>query len=834
MTSNTGTLSTLNIDPGTVIDGRFEVVDRIGSGGMGIVLRVIDREIHNEVVALKLLHPHLAADGTIFKRFRTEVLIARTLTHPNIVRIHDMGKTEDGYSYISMEYVDGVSLKDRLTEAANSPAQIGRLHFDEVVSYLLQTCAGVAYAHGKGVIHRDLKPPNILMSKSGEVKLADFGTARILGMDTSLTQTGQAIGTPDYMSPEQIRGEQLDAACDIYALGIIAFELATGRKPFTADSAVAIAFKHLNEPLPDFGTAAGYVPEWFQDLARKAAAKNKADRFNSAREMVRAIALHASHPAAEEILETVDSTHFASSRAAERTVSAHATSTVSEELRFELGSGSDTADDEGWNLEGSARSTGTRKAASPIARPPKQNVPVLAMTFVVALVVGAYFYGRDPESFHQLFAAKEKKVALTTAEVPNDVPSVPPELGESSEKQVEDLLAFNTEGKSGESSSSSGTAQQAVAVREPETPAKVETAKIDSASKVETTPKAEPSVKTEPVKPTQPAELPLGPLTSELAVTENHNPLHGSVDLAKFSSAGWKATVSGFRNDKEIEKNRDQLLKDFYVNVFVPDTSQVVARLSPASLSVENGHAILEGSLASVSTDSLKPGEYRLDLIKKGEHLISAPLPVHRATVTLGPQQVVQTPATQQPVTIVTGATVIDPNAEKENKPTQVASNSNSSLATTENASPIVPPVRIQSNTDSNQQSSSLPPAKRGPGEKPISVPVEVQEPVAVEQPVGVEEKYTGSWISGGGAAETKQSMTLDLTIANDEVTGSAEINSIGSFSVSGRILPRGLELILRGDATSFRLSGRRKGQSLRGSFFTADGQGGSWQVDRL
>ena len=225
-----------NVSPGDLIAGRYELHERLGAGGMGMVFRATDRELDGEVVAIKLLLPHLAQDENVFRRFRNEVLVARSLTHPNIVRTHDIGKTAQNYSYISMEFVDGVSLRDRLHAAVEENGRGGKvlppLAFEEALSFLYQIICGVSYAHGRGVIHRDLKPANVMISKTNEVKLADFGTARMVGADTRLTQTGQVIGTPDYMSPEQIRGEELDTSCDIYALGILAYELVSGKRPF--------------------------------------------------------------------------------------------------------------------------------------------------------------------------------------------------------------------------------------------------------------------------------------------------------------------------------------------------------------------------------------------------------------------------------------------------------------------------------------------------------------------------------------------------------------------------------------------------------------------------
>jgi len=266
------TFKTVQIEPGTVIADRYEVVKRIGSGGMGMVFKVLDRHLSDEVLALKLLQPHLVEEETVFRRFLNEVRVARSLTHPNIVRIHDIGTAKEGFPYISMEFVEGVSLRDRILNSAN------RLSFSEALGILYQILNGVAYAHEKGVIHRDLKPANVLIGGNDAVKLVDFGTARIVGLDNSITQTGQSVGTPDYMSPEQIVGENIGSASDIYALGIIAYELIARQRPYVADTAVAVAFKHMSEPVPSLKEIEPSTPQWYDALITKAMAKSIEDR----------------------------------------------------------------------------------------------------------------------------------------------------------------------------------------------------------------------------------------------------------------------------------------------------------------------------------------------------------------------------------------------------------------------------------------------------------------------------------------------------------------------------------------------------------------------------
>jgi serine/threonine protein kinase len=278
---------------GSLVAGRYRISELIAAGGMGLVYKVVDDALNGEVVALKLLNPHLANDQIVFQRFLNEVLVARSLSHPNIVRIHDIGKAENGYSYITMEYVDGISLRDKLDNYYDAHQAGTRkwpaLEFNEAVGSLLRILEGLGYAHEQKIIHRDIKPENILLTQDGKIKVADFGTARIVGANTGLTQDGNSMGTPDYMAPEQIAGLELDATCDIYALGLMGYELVTGEKAFYGENIVAIAFKQVNEPIPHFASAELGIPYWFEQVITKAAAKQKSDRFQNTAEFARAL-----------------------------------------------------------------------------------------------------------------------------------------------------------------------------------------------------------------------------------------------------------------------------------------------------------------------------------------------------------------------------------------------------------------------------------------------------------------------------------------------------------------------------------------------------------------
>lgn len=276
-----------SLEAGTIIASRYEVMEPLGSGAMGAVLKVIDRTLDNEVIALKLLYPHHVHDDVTFGRFRNEVLVARQLTHPNIVRIHDFGRAENGYCFISMEYVRGHSLRWRIYTRDQDP-----LTLQEMVYFLREICKGLSHAHGKGIIHRDLKPDNVLLSDKGELKITDFGLARTLNVSKGFTETGNAVGTPAYMSPEQISGEAVDARSDIYSLGLIAYEMAVGIRAFSADNWYDLANKHLLNPLPRFASEHGGIPQWYEEFAQVCAAKKKEDRFQDATAALEVLSEH--------------------------------------------------------------------------------------------------------------------------------------------------------------------------------------------------------------------------------------------------------------------------------------------------------------------------------------------------------------------------------------------------------------------------------------------------------------------------------------------------------------------------------------------------------------
>jgi serine/threonine-protein kinase len=263
---------------GTVLDGRYEIQARVGEGGMGVVYRARQLSI-DRVIALKMLSPQMATDPTWVQRFYNEAKACSRLQHPNTIRMFDFGQTQDGRLYMSMEFLDGVSLRQTL--------QTGPLAPQRVVKILIQCCASLAEAHAVGIIHRDIKPDNVFLLKMpGDpdfVKLLDFSVAKLLEGDRVKTQAGVVFGTPQYMSPEQARAMPLDARSDLYALGVLAFEMLSGMVPFHDDNPMTVIQMQMAAPVPPLPPA---TPFAVQQIALRALEKDAARRYQSASEMM--------------------------------------------------------------------------------------------------------------------------------------------------------------------------------------------------------------------------------------------------------------------------------------------------------------------------------------------------------------------------------------------------------------------------------------------------------------------------------------------------------------------------------------------------------------------
>lgn len=260
---------------GTKINDRYQIIKTLGEGGMANVYLAHDTYLDRNV-AVKVLRGDLANDEKFVRRFQREALSATSLSHPNIVEIYDVGE-DDGQYYIVMEYVDGKTLKQVLK-------QRGHLSVTEVIDIMLQVTDGMAHAHDAYIIHRDIKPQNIMILSNGMIKITDFGVAIALN-STQLTQTNSVMGTVHYIPPEQANGKGSTIRSDIYSMGIMMYELLTGLLPYKGDNAVEIALKHLREPLPSVRKFDPTIPQSIENVIIKATAKNPKNRYKDAREM---------------------------------------------------------------------------------------------------------------------------------------------------------------------------------------------------------------------------------------------------------------------------------------------------------------------------------------------------------------------------------------------------------------------------------------------------------------------------------------------------------------------------------------------------------------------
>jgi serine/threonine protein kinase len=267
----------ISLQPGTVIAGRYEVVKCLGAGSMGLVYACRHRELSGHLVAVKVLFPEVAQDKIAAARFRNEIFASYGVSHPNVVRAYEYIKDGDLIAY-TMEYVGGGDLADRLSRSGD------RMAVDEAVRVLAQMCAGVQAIHDAGIVHRDLKPENILLTKDGQVKIADFGIART-GHGPRLTEHGGVVGTLDYVSPEYMLNSQVDWRSDIYAIGILGYEMVVGESPYRGDSVFATMSKRLNSDPPFPSTLRPDCPRPLDDVILKAMHRDPEQRYQSAADM---------------------------------------------------------------------------------------------------------------------------------------------------------------------------------------------------------------------------------------------------------------------------------------------------------------------------------------------------------------------------------------------------------------------------------------------------------------------------------------------------------------------------------------------------------------------
>ncbi|MBS7530350.1 Stk1 family PASTA domain-containing Ser/Thr kinase [Hazenella sp. IB182353] len=264
---------------GKKLGGRYEVLNRVGGGGMAVVYRAKDILL-NRHVAIKVLNESLSNDSEFIRRFSREAQAAASLSHHNIVNVYDVGK--DGYThYIVMELVTGPTLKEHIQKNGPLPVK-------EAAQIAIQICDGLAHAHDAQIVHRDIKPHNILLGTNGQVKVTDFGIARAASSST-ITQTGSVMGSVHYFSPEQARGGVIGAKSDIYSLGVVFYEMLTGQLPYDGDSAISIALKHLQETPIDPREVNPQIPESMINIVMRALEKDPSMRYTSARAMMQDI-----------------------------------------------------------------------------------------------------------------------------------------------------------------------------------------------------------------------------------------------------------------------------------------------------------------------------------------------------------------------------------------------------------------------------------------------------------------------------------------------------------------------------------------------------------------
>ncbi len=265
-----------------VLNGRYRLLERIGSGGMSVVYKAQDLSL-GRIVAVKMLHESLTGDADFLRRFRQEAHAAANLAHPNIVTVHDIGQDGSRY-YMVMEYVDGRTLKQIVRE---SNAQGRFLPVDRVLDLTIQICNGIGYAHRANLVHCDVKPQNVLVTRDDRVKVADFGIARAISEASQAYQNSQVWGTPQYFSPEQATGHPATPASDVYSIGVIMFELLTGQLPFQAETQTALALMHLHEPPPPVSEINPVVPQQLELIVAKILSKESAGRYRTAGQLGR-------------------------------------------------------------------------------------------------------------------------------------------------------------------------------------------------------------------------------------------------------------------------------------------------------------------------------------------------------------------------------------------------------------------------------------------------------------------------------------------------------------------------------------------------------------------
>ncbi len=275
-TRDFGDEMTFFFSPGDNFGPRYKIIEEIGRGGMGRVYKAKDREL-NTVVALKMIRPEFLTNGRMIRRFKKEILLAREISHENVVRIYDFGEVK-GIKFISMQYIEGKSLKELILES-------GPLPLEKIKDITIKICRGLLAAHKNGIVHRDLKPHNIMIDKNDNLYITDFGLAKTTG-EASISQSGIVVGTPQYIAPEQWRGEEADNRTDIYTLGIILYEMITGKQLFVAEDEIGYLQKHVHEKPVFPGGPDVKIPNYFKYIIQKCLEKKRQHRYQSLKEII--------------------------------------------------------------------------------------------------------------------------------------------------------------------------------------------------------------------------------------------------------------------------------------------------------------------------------------------------------------------------------------------------------------------------------------------------------------------------------------------------------------------------------------------------------------------
>ena len=266
---------------GQTLGGRYDIRELLGQGGMSAVYKAYDPNLRR-VVAVKLIHSHLSSDPEFVRRFQEEGAAVAQLRHNNIIQVYDFNHDGDTY-YIVFEFIPGESLQGRVKRLAEANR---KMPFEQTVNIAASVAEALDYAHSRSMIHRDIKPANVMLNVNGQAILMDFGIVKIMGGD-SHTATGAVLGTARYMAPEQIRGVQVDGRADIYSVGVMLYEMLSGKPPFKADSAMTLMMMHVNDPVPNLQTLRPDVPTDLVHIVNKALAKDPNQRYQSAGEMAR-------------------------------------------------------------------------------------------------------------------------------------------------------------------------------------------------------------------------------------------------------------------------------------------------------------------------------------------------------------------------------------------------------------------------------------------------------------------------------------------------------------------------------------------------------------------